>query len=269
MPESIFDFHDYKKCVQYLLTARSKTGARTALAKAAECQSGYITQVLNGSAHFSLEQALKISRHFGLNDDQSQFFLDLVSYGRAGTEELRRHFRHKLDAARVQQAVLKNRFKEQDKLNPSDEAMFYSSWHYGALHVATTLPNCRTELGMSEHFGIPLQRVNEVVQCLERTGLLVRDRRGLQIGPTEIFIGSGSPLISKFHTNWRMQAIQSLDRYSERDLHYSSVLTASFEDIARIREMMVKLIEQIRQIIRDSKDEGCFSYGFDLFELKK
>jgi hypothetical protein len=195
--------------------------------------------------------------------------LDLISLARAGTEELRRHFRHKLETARDRQRVLKSRFKEHERLGAADQSTFYSSWHYGALHVASTLSSCRTEQAMSEHFGLPLKRVNEVVQFLERTGLLVREGGQLRIGPTEIYIGSDSPLISKFHTNWRMQAVQSLDRYSERDLHYSSVLTASHADVALMREMMVRLIEEMRSIIRDSKDEACFSYGFDLFELKR
>lgn len=268
MKNSIYDHDDYKVFLGEAVDLRGK-GARSELARAVGCQSGYVTHVLNGTAHFSLEQGQKIANFLGLDEVQTDYLLSLLSYGRAGSDTLRSYFHKKLEALRSQNQVLKSRLKAQKSLSIEDQTVFYSSWHYGAFHVAVSLPGCETENGLSEWFGLPLKRVNEIVQFLERTGLITREEGKLKIGSSQIFVGSDSPLISKFHTNWRMKAIESFDHYTEKELHYSSVITVSQSDVKRIREMMVKTIEEIRAVIRESKDETCFSYALDLFEVKR
>jgi hypothetical protein len=74
-------------------------------------------------------------------------------------------------------------------------------------------------------------------------------------------------MISKHHTNWRMQAIQSLEREAESELHYSSVITVSEGDAVKIREALVKAIEQVRLIVKPSKDEALYCYNLDLFKV--
>lgn len=157
----------------------------------------------------------------------------------------------------------------QRSLSVDKQSVFYSSWHYGAFHVAISLPDCNTEKKLSDYFQLPLKRVNQIVSFLEEVSLVTREGTKLKVGPSQVFLGSDSPLISELHTNWRIEAIKSLDRYTEKDLHYSAAFTASYEDVAQIREIMVDCIEQIRSVIKPSKDEGCFAYGFDLFGVGK
>ena len=64
-----------------------------------------------------------------------------------------------------------------------------------------------------------------------------------------------------------MRAIQSLDFMKETDLHYSDIITCSVEDAREIKETMIKAIEKIRGIVRDSKDETMFVYALDLFGM--
>ncbi len=266
MKSSLYEFNDYKTYLNKAVTEFGK-GSRSKLAVAANCQPGYITHVLTAKAHFSPEQAEKVSQYLGHTEDQSHYFMTLVSYGRAGSETLRRYYRKQLDQMRDNQKILKNRMHYPKILSSEDQAQFYSSWHYGAFHVAVLLPGCNTEKGLSDYFDVPLSRVNEMVAFLVRVAVIARDGAKLKIGPSQIFIGSDSPFVAKLHTNWRLEAIKSLDRYSEKDLHYSSAFTASHKDVAQIREMMVKCIEDIRAVIKPSKDEDCFVYGLDLFKL--
>lgn len=266
MDKSLFEFTSYKEYLNCTLDDAPK-GARLSLAKAAGCQAGYVTHVLSGNAHFSLEQAEKIAHHLGHSDEQRHFFILLVNFGRAGTESLRRYYRRQLDDLRENRRILKNRVKFQKTLSVEKQAEFYSSWHYGAFHVGVSIPGCDTEKGLSDYFGVPIHRVNKVVSFLETVGLVVREGSSLKVGPSQVFLGSDSPLISKHHMNWRIEAIKSLDHYTERDLHYSGVFTASHNDIEIIREVMVAAIERIRDLIKPSKDEACFSYGFDLFSI--
>lgn len=266
MKRSIYDYGDYKVYLATILENMGK-GARGKLAQAAGCQPGYVTHVLSGNAHFSPEQAERIGHFLGHQDEQNHFFILMVSLNRSGTESLRRYYRRQLEAIRENRSVLKNRVKFQKSLSKEFQARFYSSWHYGAFHVATSIPGCHTEKGLSDYFQVPLQKVTEVVSFLEEVGLLIREGSKLKVGPSQVFLGSDSPLISKLHTNWRLEAIKSLDRYSERDLHFSSVFTASREDVVQIREVMIECINEIRSVIGPSKDEACFVYSLDLFGM--
>jgi uncharacterized protein (TIGR02147 family) len=215
----------------------------------------------------SREQAEKITPFLGLGEEQAHYFILMVSSARAGSETLRRYYKRQMAATKENRKVLKNRMHFQKILSVEDQALFYSSWHYGAFHVAVSLPGCDTERGLSHYFDVPLKKVNEIVSFLIQTGLVVRHDSKLSVGPHQVFLGSDSPLVSKLHSNWRIEAMKSLDRYTENDLHYSSVVTASRQDVAVIREIMVKSIEEIRRVVRSSPHEACFVYDLDLFEL--
>lgn len=266
---SIFEYSDYKAYLRDWLErpGGSSRGERTRLAEAVRCHNGYVSQVLNGAAHFSLEQAEAINHHLGHGKDQGGYFLLLVQAARAGTPGLRAHFTEQMKALVEKQFVLKDRLKFQKTLTREDQATFYSSWHYGAIHVLVSVPGCHTEKGISDYLGLPLTKVTAVLDFLTSVGLIARKDGRYEIGARHIHLENDSPMISKHHTNWRLQAIHSLDRARQGDLHYSSVITASHEDSVRIREILVRAIEEVRGVVRQSRDEGAFSYAIDFFGL--
>src|ERR1700733_4662067 len=102
MTKSVLEFNDYKGFIREIGKARSELqrGFRTRLAEAAQCQSAFVSQVLNTSAHFSLEQGLRIARFLNLDKEESQFFILLLEENRAGTEDLRDFFSGQLDLLR-------------------------------------------------------------------------------------------------------------------------------------------------------------------------
>jgi hypothetical protein len=67
-----------------------------------------------------------------------------------------------------------------------------------------------------------------------------------------------------------MKAIQSLEREKTvESLHYSSAITVSESDFVRIKSILIKNIEEIKAIIKDSPAEGVFSFNLDLFRIEK
>ena len=96
---SIFDYTDYKKYLKDGLKQKPKSGHgfKSAMASAIHCQSAYISRVLNGDAHFSLEQAYALNGFLGHSEEEAEFFILLVSYARAGTQPLERFFLRKIN----------------------------------------------------------------------------------------------------------------------------------------------------------------------------
>lgn len=175
---------------------------------------------------------------------------------------LKERFRKQIEVSRVKQSTLKKRHETASEISPADQDRFYSSWIYGALHVLASLPQNKTEKDLADSLGLSLKRVTEALQLLERTGLVVRSRRGFEIGPHHIHLGSDSHFIQRHHT------IQSLGDRNPADLHYSGAISLSKHAASTVRDNLLRSFEENMKIVReDAKEEVAYVYNFDFYEL--
>jgi uncharacterized protein (TIGR02147 family) len=270
--KSVFEFRDYKSYLSYLESRRPNLGRgfRAALARAASCQTAYISQVLNGKAHFSLEQAHAISKFLILSKDEARFFLMLIEYVRAATSDLKTHFLEIMEEQVQKQLNLKDRFKVKKTLSHEDQTTYYSEWSYPAVHIAVTVPHLQTIDSISDYFQLPRSKVQKILKFLISAGLATQSASGkYQIGSARLHLGNDSELISKHHTNWRIQAISSFERETERDLHYTSIVSLSLEDVLEIKARFVKEIESFNSIVKPSREEAVYCLAVDLFSVDK
>ena len=88
-----FDYTEYKPFLTAWILAQPHKGhgSKAAMARAAACQTAYISQVVLGSAHLSAEQAEKLAHFFKFSEEETGYFILLVQKDRAGTESLRKH----------------------------------------------------------------------------------------------------------------------------------------------------------------------------------
>jgi uncharacterized protein (TIGR02147 family) len=263
----VLDFRDYKAFLLQTLEQTQKRGARSELARTLQCQPGYVSRVLSGDAHFSLEQADAVNRFLGHNEEESQYFILLVEHARAGTSTLRAHFLKQIEQAQERHLNLKNRFKIQNRLSSEDQTVYFSHWHFAAIHAFLSVPAFKTKEAIAKQLYLPLKRVSEVIDYLMRVGLIeLRDGKYVS-GAARLHLGNDSPVIAKHHINWRLQAIQSLERDTGEDLHYSSVVSLSAADVLEIKRQIVKTIESIKGVVRDSKEETVACFSLDFFRL--
>lgn len=271
MKKDLFDYKDYKSYLSAYIKAQPKGGRGIRLAMAQHMGSpvSHISQILNGKSHLSLEQAESVNEFLGHTQEESQYFILLVQLSRAGTPALRKRLSFQIQQILEKRLILKDRLGVKQTLSKESQMEFYSSWLYGAVHVMLTIPKFQSKETISQHLGISLKRTAEILEFLVSTGLAVQKDKGkFDIGEARIHLGSDSALISKFHTNWRMKAIQSLEKETaSEDLHYSSAITISDSDFLKIKSQLVKCIEEIKQVIRDSPAEGVHSFNIDFFKL--
>ena len=95
MKTDIFTFKDYKKFIQAVLNEREDLN-RSTIARELQVQSAYISQVLNGSAHLSMEQGFRLTDTFSLGLSEKEFFMCLLQYNRAGSRDLELFYKQKL-----------------------------------------------------------------------------------------------------------------------------------------------------------------------------
>lgn len=244
-----------------------KKGFRAQLAAAANCNTTFVSHVLNSHAHFSHEQIWGIALYMGLSNEDADYFLLLLQYERAGTSPLREHLHKKILGLQSQQQVLRKRLKSSEALTLEQKVRYYSSWEYAAVHVIVTIGAYGEVDKITERLQIPAARVRKILQQLIDMNLIEQTAQSYRTTNKQIFLGADSDLINNHHANWRTRTLQALTQSRDEDLHYSSVITISRRDAKLLRRELVDLLSKVTPLINGSKEEEIYSFCLDLFSL--
>lgn len=266
----VFHFDRYKEFINEKINSLPKKGrgVKGQLAEKLRCQTSYISQVLGGSADLNLEQSLDLCEFFHMHGDEKEYFLTLVQFERAGTKTLKDHFQSKLNELKEKRLTLHRRLKKQTALSFEDSAQYFSSWMYAAIHVLITIKKYQSIKEVSSYLNIDEKTVGEVLNFLEEKGLAKNENGKFSPGTTSLYLDKTSPFIRQHHTNWRNQAMQSMNRHLDQNLHYSSVISVSHKDAQLIKDEMINFIAKIKGIVKDSSPEETLKgLCLDLFEL--
>lgn len=263
----IFQFTEYKA---YLSEISDERGVRAAWADAIGCQRGYLTSVLNGPAHFSLEQAEKLSAYLSHNDHEKSYLLLLVQQARAGTETLKKYFESQLHSLREARNQIRSRYEENKNLSAEQQAEFYSAWYYIAIHLCLQLGIDQRDL-MAEKLGLDVAQVNATLEFFLRSGFAKTDAEGKwQALHPSTFLPGNSPFIIQHHTNWRLQAVRALQTPTPNDIHYSAVSTLTKKEIPLLRNLLLQTIDDFRKKFGAEPNETeMYAFTLDLFPLLK
>ena len=178
---------------------------------------------------------------------------------------LEEYFDQQIKQVLTERLTLKNRLEYRKSLSLQDQATYYSAWYYGAVHVLLSIPGFRTQEKIAFRLNLSVSKVAEILDFLSLVGLAIEEKGRFKIGTTTIHLGEHSPMVAKHHMNWRVRAMESLDRSKSDELHYSSVATIAVKDLPRVRALLVKAIEEVRSVVKDSPEEELFCYSLDLF----
>jgi uncharacterized protein (TIGR02147 family) len=254
---SIFDYRDYKSYLSdRSIESGLRSGFKSGLANACGCNSACISNVLRGNAHLSAEQANSASFYLKLTPDEMHYFLLILQRARAGTTSLRAYF------------DVQKRLGMKERLSKSDQAKYYGSWFYAAVHVALSIPRLsRSEEALAEYLGLSIATVKKTLDFLVTTGLAVYSSGRYTIGERHLHLGKNSENIKKHHQNWRIKVLHSLENDGEQELHYSSAVTLSRDDAFKVREILLSAIKNSVDLIVKSPEEDVFALIVDFIAL--
>ncbi len=275
---NLFEYKSYSKYLNDKLSTPpfNTHGSQSRLAKAAQCQPIVISRILAGKIQLTLEQAHRINQYFRHSQAESRFFILLVQYARAASKDLRLFCETEINEVIEKELALKNRFAAGSgthELPPEQQATYYSSWLYSAIHIALTIPSLRTVSTLSETLNIDPRKIEKALSFLVSSGMAVSsDGKKFQPGKTRIHLPHDSDLVGFHHSNLRLKAIESLTqphrgkRLTE-DLHYSSIVSLSFEDTLKVKIALTKAIEGIKKTVRISSEETLYGFNLDFFQI--
>lgn len=270
MSITVYEFRSYKEYLNAWLEAQPKAGhgLRRKMAEVIGTQTGFITQVLSGSAHFSPEQVFSLSEMLGLGPEESQFLQLILQLERAGSVDYRRHVEKQIAKILDERKKLSQRLKSQDFPSDLDQSRYFSSWFYACLHVMTTCERFQaSQAAMAESLGMPLAIISEAVEFLIHAGLIKEEKGRLVSGHARVHLGTDSPFLINHHRNWNLLALQKMSTDLRKDLHYSSVTTMSRKDLEVVKEIFMRAIEDSKKIVRVSEGEKVCVTTLNFFEI--
>lgn len=266
---SVFDYKSYIDFLNswILNQPRNGRGLKSLIARHAQCNPAYVTLVMKGDAHFSLEQIEKLRPILQLPDEEFDFLFLLVEKEKAGTQSLKNYFNKKIEFILQQRQQLKNRVETKLVLKEEMQSRYFSSWLYAAVHTALTIPAMNSSQIIAQQLRVDEKTVKDIINFFLETHLIEKTKSGYAPGEVRIHLPHDSDFIVRHHANWRIQSLKALDRAADKNFHYSSVVSISQDDFFIIREMILKFIETTKKVVKDSKEETLASIGIDLFKV--
>lgn len=264
----IWEFTNYRDYLGTKLDAEgARSGLRKKLAAAIPAHTSFISQVINGNADFSLEQAESTNDFFAHNETEGEYFILLVLKDRAGNEKLKKRFAQKITDMQEQNLNIKNRLAKSDEISAKDKEKFYSNSIYGAIHVLAAIEQYQSIEAMAAVTRLSRNRIRDIADFLIRIGILVEDGGKIKSGSSHVHLGNDSELILKHHINWRQHTIANLQFLDKDDLHYSGCMSLSAADTYRIKESMLDNLKKNIEIVSHSKEEVAYTMCLDFFKV--
>ncbi|MEN0059908.1 MAG: TIGR02147 family protein [Bdellovibrio sp.] len=263
----IYHFTSYKTFYNSWVTnqPRQGFGEYRRLAQALSVSTTMISQVFKGDKHLSLELAAEMCEYLELDDDETDFFLLLVEYERAGSHKLQKRFLKQIKSQQERSKKLENRHKDKE-LGEEARTVFYSSWIYAGVRMLADTGLYNDAEVLATRLNLPRNSVQKVLDFLLAHNLLVQEKNKLKLGPARTHLPTSSPLGSRYLQTWHIQATSKIHQIRDEDFYYSAPMALSEEVAAWVRQELPAFVERISSKVIPSKSEVVRCLNIDWFE---
>lgn len=249
-----FEHTSYIDVIKEIISENVHTrGYQSHLAKAAGCHASHLSHVLNGRAHFNLEQAIAVCEFWKFNDLHTDYFVTLVNQSRAGTDLLREKFTRDLEKIRSDslRGVSLQRNSTPVVVLESEQSIHYmSAWYVSAIHAALGIESLRTIKALAARFHLPEDQVALVLKELEAFKM-AKQENGVWESTSLMALGGDTKSIIKiYHNVVRQKANVALDTRTEHDYFTTNLMSFGR---SQIPEMKTRLQNAVRSILEDSQ----------------
>ncbi len=266
---SLYQVSDYKDYLRSRIQDRpQERGYTTRLAAAAGCHKSYLSQVLNGHVHLTLDHAAALSDYWKLDGDAAEHFLNLVTFARAGSPALRRMLARKIKEGKSRHVELSDRHRGARQLSAEDFAEYYSNWYFSAIHILLGISSYKTPQKIALRLMLPEEAVHKALEKLEQLKVIHRGKKGTwELTTGDLFLPKASALTTPYHTAWRERAMFDSQLRRPDSIHYTMVYSMSRADVEKIRLRILDLIEEMRATVKESANEELVTFACDFFQV--
>lgn len=267
---SVFMYFDYREYIKDVLEMLQKKGLsiRSVQEAAGVSGSAFFSRILDKSRPLSLANAKLIANAWSMNDEESQYFVDLVNFGNERDIDRREVLLKKLLSAR-------SRNKE---LALQDGALkFFSKWYYPVLRDLLPLLPAGVSAEKIGRMFTPVLRAPQVqsgIDYLTEAGFVVIQKDGTYRVADPIVATPPrvrSTILRKYHLKNLEINAQVYDDFTSDDRSITSVTCSlSKEGFEKVRAEIASFRERILAIAREDRvpDRVCH-VGFQLVPRAK
>lgn len=267
---TIFSVSDHREFVKSRVRSLgpSRRGEMSRIASAIGVHTTTLSQILSGKKEFSYEQTAKLCEYWGLTELESEYFLTLVEIERAGNAQLKAILHRRRKALKERSELITQRVQHDRKLTDQERNLFYSQWYFSAIRLLCDIPQYRNPDLISQRLQLPRSLVNQVLEFLISAGLVIDDEKGLRLGSQRTMLESTSNLISRHHSNWRIEVISKYPQMNHlTDLALTAPMTISQGDAQKVRSLLLDTIEQIMKLNSASPSEELRILNIDWLNI--
>jgi uncharacterized protein (TIGR02147 family) len=263
---SIFNHLNYKDFLKELLAGMPKAGhgQMRQLSQHLKVHTTLMSQIMNGPKHFTLEQACAVSTFFAMTHLESDYFLTLVEWERAGTKLLKDRLMLRIDDIKTKATSLDARLTKDIVLSEQIKAEFYSNWYYSGIRLMTSIDQYNTPTTIATRLDLPKTLVVQILDFLLSSGLVVSEHSKYSMGPSRTHLSSDSPFQVNHHRSWRLKNLARAQMLGPDELMYTAPFTVSKQDANHIRNDLLAIIEKVTNTVINSEAEEGFCLGIDL-----
>lgn len=264
---TIFNFSTHYDYLKARLDPRhAPRGIKSQFSESIQILPAFLSQVLKEKYALSLEQADLANHFFDHSEEESEFFILLTSKDRAGSVSLRKRYQTQINNLLEKRKLLIERLGKKKEISNEAQGVYYSSWHFSAVHVACTIENLRNRKAISEHLNIPFEIVGKILNFLEQHSLITKDLDSYKTTENWLRLSKDSPHIIKHHTNWRLRAISDLEIQTDNDLHYSGIFSIDEKTALQTKEEFLTFLKKQTKSFETAKETDLFAIGVDFFK---
>lgn len=267
------DYDDYREFLRELigylrLTSRSFS-FRKFSRKAGYQSPNFLKLVVEGQRNLSDESIIRFAKAFELSAKEEKDFGHLVRFNQSKSD-VERNKNYRL--------LKRNRPGPAAEIHAAQYDV-YSKWYALPIRELSTTPDFKEDPGwIASQFiqNVSIHQVKRALELLQKVGLLVRDTSGkLKAATARLRTGVAVPLaVRNFHRAMLEQAQQSLDKFTTKDRHVSSLTQAltraQYEEVCeRVDAFREELLQNMEDVPSKSTDAQIYFVGFEVIPLTK
>lgn len=265
----IYDYNCYRKYLNQWIKS-FPTGGRGLNRKMAEvlnCNSSFVSQFLSGSKDLNLEQAMKLSKFLNHTSLEQKYFINLVSFDRAGEFQLQEYFKKELKNLQNEGKKLKNQLQVNKSLNLADSIKYYSDPTYSLVRLAFSIDSINTKKDLQSRLNIKEEKLDRILTFLLDTSLLKKQDENFVLTDLKTHINSESGIIKLHHKNWRLKALERQEHKEDFDLFYTGPMTVAYQDADKVKKILEEALKKIYGVIEVTNPNEVYCLNMDWFRV--
>lgn len=245
-------------------------GYKALMAEAAGCQPAYLSQVLSGRALLTIEQASGLADFWQFNNYESDYFITLAQYARAGTLSLQSKLEKRL--SEIKQSVQKKNKSELQldtkRVTMENALQYYADWLPSAVHMLLSLERFnKNTVSLAGYLHVTEAEIYRAIEVLLQLGFIKKDNNGFSKTSKHLHISQQNLYSNLHHRNWRLKAIDKLQNPSAENLHFTSIYSLDSKTHQYILKKIRSLLTEVKREVSEAEETRASGLNIDFFEV--